>query len=200
MSESTTDTPSTGKNVGGAFYSESTGHLLRPGVPMSPNARRVLDEINAGQFRGSDERTGAVHTVPHFVEFTMALRGQSAYEYFNEPAEVRRGLEKNVTNALKVIGCTLASADDSATEERGLQQSVEDGSGDRDPGAEADAEALRHDTAVRAQYVANVISNDDRRDLLSVIAALHPKLVLDTLTDVNNARRELGSTLNGWRP
>lgn len=324
MSESTTDTPSTGKNVGGPMYSESTQRLLRSGVPMSPNARRVLDAINDPQFDGNfaavvageekpaasgpvylvrphvpaeqqeiidlntrrneklrkaeraadelrehlkafrrSDREGntakwasanislmnlcidrlqgfhndvavvlgygetftranpsesrlhmltddAVHTVPHFVQFTMALRGQSAYEYFNEPAEVRRGLEQNVTNALKVIGCTLTptvcdhttpACDHvpGAAEKTDLQQSFEDSSGERDPGAEADLEALHHDTAVRAQYAVGSMSKDARRGLLDIIATLHPKLVLDAITDVNTARRHLDHTLDGWR-
>ena len=140
-----------------------------------------------------------------FVEhLTMAIRGQSAHEYFREPEEIRRDSERRTATALKVIGHTLApvpdrAADDSATEKNG-QKAFEDGSGDRDPGAEADAEALRHETAVRAQYAVNAMSKDARRGLLDVIATLHPKLVLDTLTDVNTARRVLDLTLDGWRP
>ncbi|MFM9261425.1 hypothetical protein ACKAMS_22570 [Rhodococcus sp. 5A-K4] len=397
MSESTTDTPPTGKNVGGAFYSESTGYLLRPDVPMSPNARRTLDAINAEHFNGSDDdvaavmarkekpadsgplylvrphvpaeqqkvidltngrsrklvkaeravdelrehvrafrrcdregNTGAwatlnhhllkvctdrlqefhndvvevlgsgetftsaasseprlqmvsggtVHEVPLYVQFamaysgqsvdeyfaepsdlrnaleksinsalldlrergcvltpidnsqpadcdgwqsdasgvrsrwaghrtfveqlTMAIRGQSAHEYFREPDEIRRDSERRTTNALLIIGHTLApvpdtGADDSATEKSDPQQSFEDSSGERDPGAEADLEALRHETAVRAQYAVGSMSKDARRGLLDIIATLHPKLVLDAITDVNTARRHLDHTLDGWR-
>ena len=386
MSESTTDTPATGKNVGGPMYSESTQRLLRSGVPMSPNARRVLDAINDPQFDGNfaavvageekpaargplylvrpqivpaenrskkvraverlidelrdhmrtfrrsdDEGStaqwlennhilvnqcidrlpefhndvaaviggpeivtrattsvprlqmvsgGTVHEVPLYVQLamaysgqsadeyfaepsdlrnalektinsalldlrergcvltpidnsqtvdaggwqsdasgvrsrwaghrtfveqlTMAIRGQSAHEYFREPDEIRRDSERRTENALKVIGHTLAPVpdtgpDDSATEKSDVQQSVEDGSGDRDPGAEADAEALRHETAVRAQYAVGSMSKDARRGLLDVIATLHPKLVLDAITDVNTARRHLDHTLDGWK-
>lgn len=323
MSESTTDKPATGKNVGGPMYSESTQRLLHPDVPMSPNARRTLDAINAEHFDGSDgavatvmareekpaasgpvylvrphvpaeqqeiidlntrrneklrkaeraadelrehlkafrhsDREGntakwasanislmnlcidrlqgfhndvavvlgygetftraspsesrphmltddAVHTVPHFVEFTMALRGQSAHEYFNEPPEVRHGLEQNVTNALKVIGCTLTpTACDHTTpacdhvpgaaEKTDLKQAFEDSSGDRDPGAEADAEALRRDTTIRAQYAVGAMSDTSSRGLLRILAALHPKLVLDAIADVNTVH----GNSDGWQ-
>lgn len=319
MSESTTDTPTTGKDVGGPMYSEGTQRLLHPDVPLRPSDREVLNEINTGRFRDLDEKPAAsgpvylvrphvpaeqqeiidlntrrneklrkaeraadelrehlkafrrsdregktakwasanislmnlcidrlqgfhndvavvlgygetftranpsesrlhmltddaVHTVPHFVQFTMALRGQSAYEYFNEPAGVRRGLELNVTNALKVIGCTLTPTPTAcdhttpacdhvpgAAEKHDPQQSFEDSAGERDPGAEADLEALRHETAVRAQYAVGSMSKDARRGLLDIIATLHPKLVLDAITDVNTARRRLDHTLDGWR-
>ena len=145
-----------------------------------------------------------------FVEqLTMAVRGQSAHEYFREPEEIRRDSEKRTANALKVIGYTLgpipdraadaSDAGDSATEKHDLQQTFEDTAGDCDPSAEADAEALRHETTVRAQYAINSMSDPARRVLLSVIASLHPQLVLDAVTDVNAARSESHWLLDGWQ-
>lgn len=59
MSESTTDKPTTGKNVGGPMYSEGTQRLLHD-IAMSPNARRTLDAINAEHFNGSDDDVATV--------------------------------------------------------------------------------------------------------------------------------------------